>query len=541
MRITEVGNARHAGPSNNALFLALAVPARPMKFINNWFARTNPFVAVSSTVLAALFVALILANPDFANSLQGAPQQFIARHLTGYLFWVVTLYMVFTVVIALTPFGRVTLGKDGEQPEFSRFSWFAMLFSAGVGTGILFWGVAEPIFHLQANPFLAVEGVTPLSPEAGIIAQRITLFHWGLHGWAVYSMVGLCLGYFSFRRGLPLTIRSALHPFLGDRIYGPIGNFIDLLAVFSTLFGIAVTLGLGASQMASGLEYLFGIQSTPLSKLVLILVVSSIATVSAVSGVNRGIKRLSELNIWLSILLIGFIVITGPTLAIGLSFFVGTADYFATFLPMGVWVDPDPDSRWQSAWTIFYWGWWISWGPFVGMFMARISRGRSLREYVIGTLLAPTLIGFLWLCVFGATALDLQLNGGGGLVEAVNQDMTRALFTTFELLRIDWATWSVVLLATTLIVTWFVTSSDSGTLVICTIICMGETHPPRFLRVYWGTVIGLVAGLLLLAGGLTALQAASTIIAVPFSAVLVLMMLGLAKSLWQTESVRKGV
>ncbi len=510
-----------------------------MKIFDGWLSRTNPFVAISSALLAALFVGLILASPEFATSLQGTPQQFIARHLTGYLFWMVTVYMLFTIGVALTPYGRITLGKDGEQPEFSRFSWFAMLFSAGVGTGILFWGVAEPIFHLQENPFLAQENATPLSVEAAVIAQRITLFHWGLHGWAVYSMVGLCLGYFSFRKGLPLTIRSSLHPFLGDRIYGPIGDIIDLVAVFSTLFGIAVTLGLGASQMASGLEYLFGIKSTPVSNLVLILIVSSIATLSAVSGVHRGIRRLSELNIWLSVLLLGFVVIAGPTLAIVVSYVVGTGDYIATFIPMGIWVDPDPDSGWQTTWTIFYWGWWISWGPFVGMFMARISRGRSLREYIAGTLLAPTLIGFLWLCVFGATALEIQLNGPGGLVEAVNADMTQALFTMFELLQIEWATWALVLLATTLIVTWFVTSADSATLVICTIICVGDTHPPVALRVFWGTAIGLVAGLLLVAGGLTALQAASTIIAVPFSVILVLMMLGLAKALWQTESRQK--
>ena len=290
-----------------------------MKIFDGWLSRTNPFVAISSALLVALFVGLILVSPEFATSLQGTPQQFIARHLTGYLFWMVTVYMLFTIGVALTPYGRITLGKDGEQPEFSRFSWFAMLFSAGVGTGILFWGVAEPIFHLQENPFLAQENATPLSVEAAVIAQRITLFHWGLHGWAVYSMVGLCLGYFSFRKGLPLTIRSALHPFLGDRIYGPIGDIIDLVAVFSTLFGIAVTLGLGASQMASGLEYLFGIKSTPVSNLVLILIVSSIATLSAVSGVHRGIRRLSELNIWLSVLLLGFVVIAGPTLAIVVS------------------------------------------------------------------------------------------------------------------------------------------------------------------------------------------------------------------------------
>jgi choline/glycine/proline betaine transport protein len=506
--------------------------------VKTWFERVNPVVGISSALLALVFVGAILIFPGFASSLQGEPQQFIAENLTGYLFWVVTLYMLFTIGVAVSPYGRVTLGVDGETPEFSRFSWFAMLFSAGVGTGILFYGVAEPVFHLQAGPFLEKESVTPLSADAAIIAQRITLFHWGLHGWAVYSMVGLCLGYFSFRKGLPLSIRSTLHPLLGDRIYGPIGNVIDIIAVFSTLFGIAVTLGLGASQMSAGIEYLFGIEATPMSKLVLILSVSSIATVSAVSGVNRGIRRLSELNIWLSIILLGVIIIGGPSLAIFAAYLYGTADYFATFIPMGLWVDPAEDKSWQSAWTIFYWGWWISWGPFVGMFMARISRGRSLREYVAGTLLAPTLIGFLWLCVFGATALDIELNGGGGLVDAVNADMTQALFIMFELMQVDWATWALAMLATTLIITWFVTSSDSGTLVICTIICVGDTNPHIALRVFWGTTIGLIAGLLLLNGGLSALQAASTIIAVPFSIILILMMFGLGKALWQTELSR---
>lgn len=506
-----------------------------MKMNDGWLARVNPLVGYSSALLATIFVALILIFPNFASSLQGAPQQFIARNLTSYLFWVVTLYMLFTIGVALTPYGRITLGKDGEKPEFSRFSWFAMLFSAGVGTGILFYGVAEPMFHMQAGPFLVKEAAVPLSEEAAAIAQRITLFHWGLHGWAVYSMVGLCLGYFSFRKGLPLTIRSTLHPLLGERIYGPIGSVIDIVAVFSTLFGIAVTLGLGVSQMSAGIEYLFGIEATPMAKLVLILVVSSIATLSAVSGLNRGIRRLSEFNIWLSVILLGTITIGGPTLAIFVAYFYGTLDYFATFIPMGLWVEPSPDREWQTAWTIFYWGWWISWGPFVGMFMARISRGRSLREYVAGTLLAPTLIGFLWLCVFGATALGIQLNGSGGLVEAVNADMTQALFTMFEFMHLDWATWTLALLATTLIITWFVTSSDSGTLVICTIVCGGDTQPPVSLRVFWGTTIGLIAGLLLVNGGLSALQAASTIIAIPFSVILLLMVVGLSKALWQTE------
>ncbi len=325
-----------------------------------------------------------------------------------------------------------------------------------------------------------------------------------------------------------------MHPFLGDRIYGPIGHAIDLLAIFSTLFGIAVTLGLGASQMASGVEYLFGIEATPHSKVALVLLVSAVATISAVLGVNRGIRRLSELNIWLSIALLLAIIISGPTLVILTSYLSGSADYFANFLPMGLWINDDPSDSWQSGWTLFYWGWWIAWGPFVGMFMARISRGRKIREYILGTLVGPTLMGFLWLSVFGATALHLELSGGG-LVNAVNADMTQALFSMFEILDVGAATWLMVAIATTLIVTWFVTSSDSGTLVICTIVCMGDNHPPKALRVFWGVMIALVAGLLLLAGGLRALQGASTAIAVPFAAVLLIMFAGLLRALWQNE------
>lgn len=506
-----------------------------MKRLMDHLEGTNIRLAVSSAILMALFLVFILTSPDLVNDFVMYWQALITSYFSSYLIWIVTIVTVFTLLIIASPYGHITLGKDGEKPEFTRFSWFSMLFGAGIGTGILFYGVAEPILHLQQNPFLALENIQPLTAEAGVIAQRITLFHWGLHGWAIYSVVGLCLGYFSFRKGLPLTIRSSLHPFIGDRIYGLTGDFIDLLAVFSTLFGIAVTLGLGASQMASGLEYLFNIEATPLFKLGLILVVSAIATISAVSGVNRGIRRLSELNIWLCIILIGFLLFAGPTLVIISSIFYGSIDYIVTFLPMGTWVDPSNEIGWQTAWTLFYWSWWISWGPFVGMFMARISRGRSLREYVIGTLLVPTFIGFIWLCVFGATALDLQLNQSGNLVQAVNQDMTQALFKTFELLNLSWATWPIALLATVLIATWFVTSSDSGTLVICTILCTGKTHPPRALRIFWGVAIGLIAGLLLLAGGLVALQTATTAIALPFSIVLILMILGLSKALYQTE------
>jgi len=499
-------------------------------------AGANPVMAVLSAALVLLFLVFTGVNLEFADSVYVGLQQFIATHFAGYLVWTVTLLVAFALLLAISPFGRVKLGADDDKPAFGRFSWFAMLFSAGVGTGLLFWGVAEPIIHFQANPFIEHAGIEGRSEAAATVALRITLFHWGLHGWAIYAVVGLCLGYFAFRKGLPFTVRSALYPILGDRIYGPIGHAIDLLAIFSTVFGVATSLGLGAAQMNGALKYLFGVAVSPANQVILIIFVSAVATLSAISGIRRGIRRLSEFNILLSLVFVGFVLLSGPTSVILWTFFSSTGDYLMEFLPMGVWVDPDPSGRWQSAWTIFYWGWWISWAPFVGMFMATISRGRTIREYLIATLLAPTIAGFFWLCVFGATALNIELTGSGGLVEAVNADITAALFTALELLNVEWATWSVVLLSTVLIITWFVTSSDSGTLVICTILSFGNTRPPQKFRVFWGMAVGLVASVLLLVGGLGTLQAASTTIAIPFSIVLLLMMLGLVWSLWNTEN-----
>jgi choline/glycine/proline betaine transport protein len=479
-----------------------------------YLSGANPFLAISAAALVLIFLILTSANLELADRLYVGMQRFIATRLATYLVWTVTLVAALAIVLAASPFGRVKLGGDDERPAFGRFSWFAMLFSAGVGTGLLFWGVAEPIFHFQANPFIANAGIEPRTEMAATLAMRITLFHWGLHGWAIYSMIGLCLGYFAFRKGLPFTIRSALYPILGDRIYGPIGHAIDLLAIFSTVFGIATSLGLGAAQMNGALKYLLGVEVSATNQVILIICVSAVATLSAVSGIRRGIRRLSELNIWLSLVLVSFVILAGPSAVILGTFFSGSVDYLATFLPMGIWVDPDTS----------------------GMFMATISRGRTIREYLIATLLAPTITGFFWLSVFGATALEFELTGSGGLVEAVNADMTAALFTALEMLNVEWATRAIVMLSVVLIVTWFVTSSDSGTLVICTMLCFGNTRPPQRFRVFWGMSIGLVAGVLLLVGGLGTLQAASTTIAIPFSIVMLLMLLGLGKSLWQTEA-----
>ena len=494
------------------------------------------FLALLSIGITIFLVTLILSFPDFSTHFGNQYQTFIAKYFSQYLIWIVTLIMVATMAIMISPWGKIRLGLDSDRPEFGRFSWFAMLFSAGVGTGIMFWGVAEPIFHLQANPFQAMEGVAPLTHEAGLLAQRITLFHWGLHGWAIYSLTGLCLGYFAFRKGLPLTVSSALHPLIGDRIYGPIGYIVDLLAVFSTLFGTAVTLGLGASQMGQGIEFLFGIEATPGVKLTLIIVVSMIATMSAVSGIGKGIKKISELNIWLTAILLGLIILIGPTMIIIGAYIEGTADYFQSFIPMGLWADTETGDGWQGAWTLFYWGWWISWGPYVGMFMARISRGRTIREYLLGTMLAPTLTGFFFLTVLGTTALNIQLEGTSDLIGVINNDMTQSLFAMFEVLNDGWLLQFMASLATILVITWFVTSSDSATLVICTIVTHGAEEPARYLRIFWGAAIALVAAPLLWFGGLRALQAASTIIALPFAIVIVLMLMGVAKSLWESNT-----
>lgn len=498
----------------------------------------HPAMAITSLLMILAFLAFTILDVEFANSIYVAARDFVQQAFDWYYVLVVNIIFFFALWLLCSRFGKIKLGQDEDQPEFSRFAWFAMLFSAGVGTGLLFWSIAEPILHFQGNPFGDMAGVAPESEQAARVALRTTLFHWGLHGWAIYSTVGLCLGYFSFRRGLPLTIRSALYPLIGDRIYGGIGHLVDLLAIFGTVFGVATTLGLGVVQINSGLNYLFGIEISTTNQVITILVISIITTAAVVSGLNRGIRILSEINIWCSVVLVGFVLIAGPTLFILGYYLSGIGDYLVHFLPMGIWTDPDPEGGWQGTWTLFYWGWWLSWGPFVGMFMARISRGRTIREYVLGTLLAPTLLGFLWLSVFGGTALHMELFAVGGLIEAVNRDLTFALYETISLLGVNWATWAVSALATFLIVTWFVTSSNSGTLVICTMLSMGDANPPTRFRVFWGMGQGLVAAALLLAGGLSTLQAASLIVALPFSVVILLMYLGLYRSLRAHEVVR---
>ncbi|MGB0683511.1 MAG: BCCT family transporter [Magnetovibrionaceae bacterium] len=525
------------------------------------FTGLHPGMGLAAKAMVAAFVIFTVLNVEFAGSVYGAIRGWIESGLGWYYITAMSGMFFVCIYLMCSKWGNVRLGKDDSRPEFSNFSWFAMLFSAGVGIGILFFGVAEPIFYFDNsgafgypnNPHADLNGHTEMTIQRGVDAMRVTFFHWGFHGWAVYVVVGLCLAYFGFRKKLPLTMRSALYPLIGERIYGPIGHAVDLLAVFGTVFGVATSLGLGVNQMATGLNVLFGIDPGIPTQLVLILVISVIGTVSAVSGVGNGIRIISEWNIWLSIILLAAFIVIGPFEFLMSLFVTSIGDYIWNVVPMGFWTANEAgNSAWQGGWTIFYWGWWISWAPFVGMFIARISRGRTIREFMVGVMFVPTTIAFFWLCMFGGNAIWQELNaaggpgavGGAGIIETVRAwNLPNALYgtianlgTTSWLGDMSWLVWPLSALATFLLASWFITSSDSGTLVITTMLSMGDDDPPKKFRIVWGMGEGVVAAVLLMAGGLKALQTASIAAAFPISFVLLAMVWGLLKSLKEDPS-----
>ena len=502
--------------------------------------------------MVVAFVVFTVLNVEFANGVYTAIRGWIEASLSWYYIVVVMGLVLFCLIMMFSRFGSIRLGDDDSRPEFSNFSWFAMLFSAGVGIGILFFGVAEPIFYFDNsgafgypnNPHADVAGATSMDLTRAVHAMRVTYFHWGFHGWAVYVVVGLCLAYFGFRKKLPFTMRSALYPIIGDRIYGPIGHGVDLLAVFGTIFGVATSLGLGVNQMATGLNVLFGVDPGIVTQILLIVVISIVATFSAVSGVGNGIRIISEWNIWLSLVLLAFFLFGGPFKWLMGFFVTSLGDYLWNVIPMGFWTaGTEKEIAWQGGWTIFYWGWWISWAPFVGLFIARISRGRTIREFMVGVMFVPTTIAFFWLCMFGGNAIYMELNAAGGVGTAGVIDLVKAwnlpaaLYGTIERLTdISTLQWVMSALATLLLATWFITSSDSGTLVITTMLSMGDDDPPRRFRIVWGLGEGFVAAVLLLAGGLQALQTAAIAAALPISVILIFMAYGLLKSLSEDSS-----
>ncbi|WFE72787.1 BCCT family transporter [Halomonas sp. M1] len=483
------------------------------------------------TLIAIIMVVVALGYGAFFTEHLAEVLDRIRGTLNPFLEWyyvlLVAFLLLFMIWLGVGRYKNVRLGGDFEQPEFTFFSWVSMLFAAGTGVGILFWAVAQPILQFQENPFIA-EG---MSPEAARVAMRLTYFHWGLNGWAIFSFVALVLAYFAYRRNLPLTVRSGLEPILGKRNHGLLGDMVDLLAVFGTVFGIATTLGLGVQQMNAGLEAVFGLESSVKLQLLITAVIMSVATFSVVSGVKRGVRLLSEANFWLSIAVVAFMLLFGPTQYLIALTIESAGDYLQNIFGMTFHTNATVADGWQSEWTVFFWGWWLAWSPFVGMFIARVSRGRTFREFVMGVLLVPTVITIIWIGLFGGTALYHELFGSGGIVEAVDENVATALFATVSAMNLGILGVGLSAVLVVLIATYLITSANAGTLVINTILAGGDPDPPTAHRIIWGAALGLLTAVMLLAGGLETLQSAVIMAALPFSVVVILMVFGLLKAL----------
>lgn len=488
----------------------------------------HPRVFPFSVGIILAFVLFTLVASESADNIFASIQGFITSFFGWFMVLATTTFLVFVVIVAAGKFGRVRLGGPDAKPDFSLQAWLAMLMSAGMGIGLMFWSVAEPIEHLYAppNPLGPLE---PGSPAAARQAMSITLFHWTFHAWGIYALVGLSLAYFTYNRGLPLTIRSVFYPLLGNRIYGPVGHGIDILAIGATLFGLATSLGLGVQQVNAGLGYLFNVPVSSGIQILLIAVITGFATASVISGLDGGVRRLSELNMLLAGVLLIFVLLAGPTLFLFNSF-VDDIGYFVSILPvMSFWTDAFEGGGWQTEWTFFYWGWWISWSSYVGTFIARVSKGRTIREFVLGVLLLPSILTFLWMTVMGGTALNLELADSSRLIsDAVSQNVAKALFVMLQQLPLAGITSFVGVI---LVVVFFVTSSDSGSLVVDNLAAGGKLNTPTTQRVFWAVTEGVVAGVLLIGGGLQALQTAAIATGLPFAMLLLAMCFSLYKAL----------
>ncbi|WNO54939.1 BCCT family transporter [Stakelama saccharophila] len=485
--------------------------------------EANPPVLYISAGLIAAILVFSVAFADAAGDAFTAAQAFAVAYFGWFYISAVAVFLVFVVFLAFTRFGNIRLGPDGSEPDYSYGSWFAMLFSAGMGIGIMFYGVAEPISH-YVNP--------PVGSGSTVNAERealmLTFFHWGLHAWAIYAVIAMSLAYFAFRRGLPLTIRSALYPLIGEKVHGPIGHTVDIFAVISTMFGLAASLGIGVLQVDAGLAWLFGAPVAAWFQVLLIIAITLCATASAVLGLDKGIKRLSEINIGLAVLLLVFVLATGPTVFLLQAFVQNVGTYLGNVIPRTFRMYAYEPNAWLGDWTLFYWGWWIAWSPFVGMFIARVSRGRTIREFISGVLLVPVAFTFLWMTVFGNTALWQEVNHIAPIAQLVKNDMPVALFSMLANLPLSYITTGI---ATLLVVTFFVTSADSGALVIDMLTSGGAENPPVWQRIFWAFTAGAVAAVLLLVGGLDALQTATIVSALPFTVVMLFICYGLYKAL----------
>ncbi|MDK1684626.1 BCCT family transporter [Acinetobacter terrestris] len=489
----------------------------------SWFANVNPNVFFSTVAIISIFLVVVVLAPNSFELITKNLNQWVTDSFSWFYVLSVAIFLILLIYIALSDMGKIKLGPDHSQPNYSNASWFALLFTAGMGIGLMFFGVAEPVMHYVSPPEGAGETI-----QAAQQSMRVTFFHWGFHAWAIYTVVGLALAYFAYRHNLPLKIRSALYPIIGEKIYGPIGDAVDTFATIGTVFGVATTLGFGVTQINSGLNYLFGIQQTASTQVILIIVVSTMASMSVFLGLDKGIKRLSELNLILVLTLLLFVFFASSSIYLLQTTIQNAGQYVSNLFAMTFNLYAYQPNGWIGGWTIMYWAWWISWSPFVGMFIARVSKGRSIREFIVGVLLIPTGFTLIWMGFMGNAALYSILHEANhSLVVAVQRDSSVALFAFLQSLPFS----SVMsLLATCLVMLFFVTSADSGALVTDYLTAKSE-NSPIWQRLFWTVLMAVLAIVLLLVGGLGALQSATMMSALPVTFIMLLICWGLVKAL----------
>lgn len=507
---------------------------------NNWKKYgldIHPQVTFFSVAILMTFIVLTMMyqteSKEFFSSFLSA----ITSGAGWFFILVANLYVIAALYFAFGRFGNIRIGGMNAMPEFSTPAWFAMLLSAGMGIGLMFWSVGEPMFH-YASPSPMFSSVLAQTPESAQAALTVTFFHWGLHPWAIYALVGLGLAFFAYNRGLPLTIRSIFYPILGNKIYGFWGNLIDTLSVLATMIGIATSLGLGVQQINAGLHFLFDVTISTEIQVILIAIITAIATMSVFTGLDRGVKYLSTANMYLAAIFMAFIIVIGPTSYI-LGAFTQSLGFYITELPeMSFWTETFKGTDWQQSWTIFYWAWWISWSPFVGMFIARISKGRTVKEFIFGVILIPTLLSFLWMSVFGSAALYAEMHDGVKLVAAVKEDVSTGMFVFLKSYPFAEVSSFIAII---LVAVFFVTSSDSGSLVIDHLTSGGKLTSPTAQRIFWAILEGIIAAVLLLGGGLSTLQSVAISTALPFAIVILFIIYALYVGFSEEQFIEDAV
>lgn len=503
----------------------LMLEKKPTHSSQTFLNSIQPMVFFSAAGLIIIFLVLNLVFQESVGTFFENAMAFISTKFGWLYVLAVNVLLAFCLYLGFGPFKHIRLGGADCQPEFSTWAWLSMLFNAGIGMVLMFYSVAEPILHFSNPPYGTAETVA-----AAQNALNISYLHWGLHGWAIYAFMGLSIAYFTYNKGLPLGIRWILYPLLGDRLKGKLGHAIDVMAVVATIFGLATTLGLGTQFLNAGMNYLFGIAENASVQVGLIAVITFCATISVVSGLDKGIKTLSKVAALMAIMLMFFMLLVGPTLFILGSAIQSTGFYLQNLISTGTWMEVYEGTNWMDSWTFFYWGWWFAWTPFVGLFIARISKGRTIQEFMLGVVLAPTAIVISWIAIFGSTALHIELFGQGGITEAVNENIATSLFTLLEHFPCAYFVICFVVIAGVL---FFVTSSDSGSLVIDYITSGGKENTPVSLRIFWALIEGLVAAVLIWGGGLVALQTVSLVTGLPMCLLMLAAIYAILKELRQ--------